>query len=117
MGRRNSTVDEFDIRASLSSSARTFKFPSVSGPVSTVTALPSGRHLLCGSHDNVRLYDLQQSPTNKLVPFYIIPGHHGGVLSQIYVDPSCQYMVTASGGRGWQEGSTDVVLIYEITPQ
>lgn len=116
VGRRNSTVDEFDIRSSLVTQARKFKFPSVSGAVSTVRAMPSGRHLLCGSHDNVRLYDLQASSKSS-TPFYIIPGHHGAVLSSIYIDPSCQYMVTTSGNRGWQGNSTDVALIYEIEPQ
>lgn len=116
IGRRNSTVDEFDIRSSLTKQARSFKFPSVSGAVSNVRAMPSGRHLLCGSHDNVRLYDLQASPKSK-TPFYIIPGHHGAVLSSIHVDPSCQFMCTTSGNRGWQGNSTDVALIYEIEPQ
>lgn len=116
VGRRNSTVDEFDIRHSLTKQTRSFKFPSVSGAVSNVRAMPSGRHLLCGSHDNVRLYDLQASPKSK-TPFYIVPGHHGAVLSSIHVDPSCQYMVTTSGNRGWQGNSTDVALIYEIEPQ
>jgi hypothetical protein len=116
VGRRNSTVDEFDIRTSLTKQTRSFKFPSVSGAVSNVRAMPSGRHLLCGSHDNVRLYDLQASPKSK-TPFYIVPGHHGAVLSSIHVDPSCQFMVTTSGNRGWQGNSTDVALIYEIEPQ
>lgn len=115
IGRRNSTVDEFDIRSSLVTNSRRFKFPSVSGAVSTVATMPSGRHLLCGSHDNVRLYDLKATSSAK-TPFYIVPGHHGGVLSNIYVDPSCQYLVTASGSRGWQGNSTDVALIYDINP-
>ncbi|ANB13100.1 SAGA complex subunit SPT8 [Sugiyamaella lignohabitans] len=115
-GRRNSTVDEFDIRASLVSPSRTFKFPSVSGAVSSVCALPNNRHLLCGSHDNVRLYDLNMSQAKRKMPFFIIPGHHGAVISSMYVDPGCNYMVSASGSRGWQGNSTDVALVYEIRP-
>lgn len=112
-GRRNSTIDEFDIRASLTKQSNIFKFPSVSGAVSSVRAMPTGRHLLCGSHDNIRLYDL----TGKSkIPFFIVPGHHGAVLSDIYVDPSCQYLITSSGSRGWQGNSSDVALIYEIQP-
>ncbi|CAN6597250.1 transcription factor Spt8p [Trichomonascus vanleenenianus] len=116
VGRRNSSVDNYDIRKSLVKPQRTFKFPSVSGTVSTVCPMPSGRHLLCGSQDNLRLYDLKSTSKSK-VPFYIIPGHHGGVLSTVYVDPSCQFLVTASGSRGWQGNSTDVALVYQITPQ
>ena len=56
----------------------------MSGAVSAVKAMPSGKHLLSGSHDNLRLYDLQSTSTQKgTVPFYIIPGHHGGCISSI----------------------------------
>lgn len=112
-GRRNSTVDEYDIRK-FGTPSRVLKFPSVSGAVSAVCALPTGNHVLCGSHDNVRLYDLRAKEGKT--PFYIIPGHHGGVLSSIFVDPNCRYMITASGSRGWQGTSTDVTIIYEIEP-
>jgi transcriptional activator SPT8 len=112
-GRRNSTIDEFDIRASLTKQSKVFKFPSVSGAVSVVRAMPTGRHLLCGSNDNIRLYDL--SGKSK-IPFYIIPGHHGAVVSDIYVDPSCQFMITSSGSRGWQGNSSDVALVYSVQP-
>lgn len=123
VGRRNSCVDEYHIAKSVMPS-RTFKFPTVSGAVSCVKPMPSGRHLLCASHDNLRIYDLKQSIEDStsmgtakqpVTPFYIIPGHHGGVISTIFVDPACQYMVTASGGRGWMGSTTDVALVYEIT--
>lgn len=113
VGRRNATLDEYDLRSSLSSPARTFKFPSVSGPVSALRTLPDGRHLLCASNDNIRLYDLK---TSAKVPFFIIPGHHGACISSLYVDPACKYMVSSSGNRGWQGTSTDVALVYEIHP-
>lgn len=127
VGRRNSCVEEFDLRKGFTVS-RTFKFPSVSGAVSAVKALPTNKHLLCASHDNLRLYDLNHdsSNTNAVnsasrqkssgVPFYIIPGHHGGCISSIYVDPSYQYLITTSGNRGWHGNSTDVALIYDINP-
>lgn len=134
IGRRNSCVEEFNIKTSLSSPTRTFRFPTVSGAVSAVKTMPSGRHLLCASYDNVRLYDLKAStePTGSsinngnsksnsndanggaLTPFYIIPGHHGGIISQIFIDPGCQYMITTSGHRGWLGNSTDLALIYDI---
>lgn len=78
-------------------------------------ALPSNRHILCGSHDNLRLYDLAaEDKKGQATPFYVIPGHHGGCLSTIYIDPSSRYLITASGNRGWQGVSTDVALIYDI---
>lgn len=45
-GRRNGTVDEYSLHKSLREPRRTFKFPSVSGAVSAVRAMPNGRHLL-----------------------------------------------------------------------
>ena len=127
VGRRNSCVEEFDLRKGFTAS-RNFKFPSVSGAVSAVKALPSNKHLLCASHDNLRLYDLNYDggssnaasgssrQKSSGVPFYIIPGHHGGCISSIYVDPSYRYLITTSGNRGWQGNSTDVTLIYDINP-
>ncbi|CAG8529217.1 7307_t:CDS:2 [Diversispora eburnea] len=50
------------------------------------------------------------------VRFLIIPGHHGGTISQIMVDPNCRYMITTSGNRGWEGSSTEAALFYEINP-
>lgn len=116
VGRRNSTVEEFSLRGNMNTPSKVFKFPSVSGAVSTVAAMPNNRHVLCGSHDNVRLYDVHSS-SKQAVPFWIVPGHQGGILSSIKVDPSCRYMVTSSGDRGWSgTSSTEVALVYEIDP-
>jgi len=30
------------------------------------------------------------------------------------VDPTCRFLITASGDRGWQGESSKVVLIHEI---
>ena len=45
-GRRNGTVDEYSLHKSLREPRRTFRFPSVSGAVSAVRAMPNGRHLI-----------------------------------------------------------------------
>lgn len=45
-GRRNGTVDEYSLHKGLKEPARSFKFPSVSGAVSAVRAMPNGRHLV-----------------------------------------------------------------------
>lgn len=45
-GRRNGTVDEYDLHKGLREAVRTFKFPAGSGPVSAVRAMPNGRHLI-----------------------------------------------------------------------
>ncbi len=77
------------------------------------------------SQDNIRLYDLKATSG---IPFLIIPGHHGGVISsfcEIFslclstlmlsdVDPTCRYAFSASGNRGWDGNSTEVLLGYEI---
>ena len=44
-GRRNGTVEEFSLHKGLRGAERTFKLPNGSGPVSTVRAMPNGRHL------------------------------------------------------------------------
>jgi transcriptional activator SPT8 len=121
-GRRNGTVEEFSLRkgnfgAELGSGRcgrRVIKLPNNSGPVSCVKSMPNGRSLLCASFDNVRLYDLHSSPTSKGMPFLIVPGHHGGVISQFFVDDSCRYAFSTSGNRGWDGSSTEVILGYEI---
>ncbi|KAJ3089340.1 Transcription factor spt8, partial [Phlyctochytrium bullatum] len=86
-------VDEFDFGEG--KLTRNLKLPRDSGPVYQVAAMPNSRHLICASYDNIRLYDLQHSenqPNDLLqeppdpfapvsVPFTIVPGHHGGVIS------------------------------------
>ncbi|KAK9237533.1 WD40-repeat-containing domain protein [Lipomyces kononenkoae] len=124
IGRRNGIVEEYSVHA-FDKPVRSLKLPGGSGPVSCVTPMPNGRHLVCASFDNVRLYDLKASAgtgsmaslkntvTSK-VPFLIVPGHHGGTISDILIDQSCQYMVTTGGNRGWEGSPTEVMLVYEI---
>lgn len=115
-GRRNGTVDEYSLHKGLRGAERSFKLPNNSGPVSAVRAMPNGRHLICASYDILRLYDLQQQQIFKhaTVPFLIIPGHRTGVVSHLYMDPTCRYLVSTAGNRGWEGASTEVLLGYEI---
>lgn len=68
------------------------------------------------------------------MPFKIIPGHHGGIISQMrecflfsfihfnwliqsvntVIDPAGRFMATASSNRGWSGESTRVVLVHDI---
>ena len=115
-GRRNGIVEEFSLHKGLQGAERSFKLPPDSGAVSAVHCMPNGRHLVCASFDILRLYDLQQQQMFKhsTVPFLIIPGHRTGVVSQLYIDPSCRYLITTGGHRGWEGMSTEVLLGYEI---
>lgn len=136
-GRRNSTVEEFSLKMPHKKSIKgskkntlapnvlkTLTFPKISGPVSAISTLPNSDYLLCGSVDNIRLYDLSlyDTATNMkalskkpATPFTIIPGHHGGILSSLYVDETGRFMVSASGNRGWGSSpTTDSILVYEI---
>ncbi|MCJ1404380.1 Transcription factor spt8 [Xylographa trunciseda] len=115
-GRRNGTVEEFSLHHGLRGVERTFKFPNGSGAVSAVRAMPNGRHLICASYDILRLYDLHQQQTfqHSTVPFLIVPGHRTGVVSQLYIDPTCKFMISTAGNRGWDGTSTEVLLGYEI---
>ncbi|KAI9837631.1 MAG: Transcription factor spt8 [Sclerophora amabilis] len=116
-GRRNGTVEEFSLHRGFREPERTFRFPQGSGAVSAVKAMPNGRHLICASFDILRMYDLkeQQAFKHSTVPFLIVPGHRGGVVSSLYVDPTCRYLISTSGNRGWEGSTTEVLLGYEIS--
>lgn len=114
-GRRNNTVEEYDLRKGLKGPERVFRFPNGSGAVTSVKAMPNGRHLICASYDILRLYDLKDSQaTRSTVPFLIVPGHRTGVVSHLYLDPACRFMLSTGGNRGWEGASTEVLLGYEI---
>ncbi|OJZ90476.1 hypothetical protein ASPFODRAFT_56769 [Aspergillus luchuensis CBS 106.47] len=115
-GRRNGTVEEYSLHKGLRNAERTFKFPQGSGPVTALKAMPNGRHIVCASHDILRLYDLkhEQVTRHSTVPFLIIPGHRTGTVSQLYIDQACRFMVSTSGNRGWEGNTTEVLLGYEI---
>ena len=69
------------------------------------------------SHDILRLYDLKQTEAVKhsTVPFLIVPGPpRAGVISALHIDPTCRYMLSAAGNRGWEGNSTEVLIGYEI---
>jgi len=130
VGRRNNTVDEYSLHGNLNTPSRTLRFPGGSGAVSAVRVMPNGRHLLCASHDILRLYDLEDGGgggeglvggksgggggSSGGVPFLIVPGHRTGVVSQLYLDPKCEFLISTGGNRGWEGASTEVLLGYEI---
>ncbi|KAI1263408.1 WD40-repeat-containing domain protein [Xylariaceae sp. FL1019] len=122
-GRRNGTVEEFSVQKARGGMVgwqpeRTFKFPNGSGPVSCVRPMPNGRHLICASHDILRLFDLKadsSSSKHAPPPFLIVPGPpRAGVISSLYVDASSRFMLSAAGNRGWEGSSTEVLIGYEI---
>ena len=132
VGRRNETVDEWDVRmlpdvthpergaaspASPSGQAphmlQSLRLPRGSGPVSAVSMMPNDRHIVCASFDNVRLWDTHADPRTD-VPFKIVAGHHGGTISQMLVDERAQFLLTSSGDRGWFSTSTETLLLHEI---
>ena len=120
VGRRNGTVEEFNIHHAWSgwSAERTLKFPGGSGAVSAVRAMPNGRHLVCASHDILRLYDLDDAnPSKGKVPFLIIPGPpRPGVIANLYIDPTSKFMISIAGTRGWEGSTTETLVGYEINP-
>ncbi|CEL51804.1 Transcription factor SPT8 OS=Saccharomyces cerevisiae (strain ATCC 204508 / S288c) GN=SPT8 PE=1 SV=1 [Rhizoctonia solani AG-1 IB] len=127
-GRRNGTVEVWDMRQTRNTHEgtprllRTLRNPLSSGAVSCVVAFPDGKHLACASQDNIRLWnvsaDAQAEATSRsrVAPFKIIAGHHGGTISQILVDATSRFMITASGNRGWFGESTRTVLVHEMKP-
>lgn len=91
---------------------RALRLPRGSGPVSSVAVMPNNRHIVCGSFDNVRLWDLEATGQ---VPFKIVAGHHGGMISHILMDPCARFLMTGSGDRGWFASSTETLLMHEIS--
>ncbi|CEP12301.1 hypothetical protein [Parasitella parasitica] len=129
-GRRNGTVDEYDFASQ--KWIQSFRMPANSGPVSCVKSMPNGKHIVCASNDNIRLWNTatesnftirpdsepgfaKPSKLSSVIPFTILPGHHGGTISHISIDPTCKYMITTSGNRGWEGTSTNGCLFYDIS--
>ncbi|KAF8478574.1 WD40 repeat-like protein [Russula ochroleuca] len=120
-GRRNGTVDVWDVRqlgrsgpAEVPRLLKTLRNPPSSGIVSCVVAFPDGRHIAC---DNIRLWhaaDAGEGEARGRMQFKIIPGHHGGMVSQMLVDPSARFLVSASGNRGWHGEATRTVFVHDI---
>ncbi|TFK54780.1 WD40 repeat-like protein [Heliocybe sulcata] len=127
-GRRNGTVDIWDVRqiggsgpAGTPRLLKTLRNPPSSGVVSSVVAFPDGRHLACASNDNIRLWNVAEAGepdssgrVRSGAQFKIIPGHHGGMISQMLVDPAARFLVSASSSRGWHGDSTRTVFVHEI---
>jgi transcriptional activator SPT8 len=131
-GRRNNTVDEYSLlgSGSFQQACRTLHLPEGSKAVSAVKVFPNGRHLMCASFDILRLFDLESEligptglpvhvpsthkPHIGAVPFLIVPGHRTGMVSQLYTDPTCRFLITTGGDRGWEGRNTEVLLGYEI---
>ncbi|KAH8116924.1 WD40 repeat-like protein [Phellopilus nigrolimitatus] len=126
-GRRNCTVDVWDTRQfgqsvnGVPKLLKTLRNPISSGAVSCVAAFPDGRHIAVASNDNIRLWNASEAGESETsgrgrsgVPFKIIPGHHGGIVSQLLIDPAARFMVSASSNRGWSGESTRTVLVHDI---
>ncbi|GJE87157.1 WD40 repeat-like protein [Phanerochaete sordida] len=127
VGRRNAIVDVWDVRQTGSAHMgtprllKTLRNPPVSGDVSCVVAFPDGRHLACASNDNIRLWNVadayEPDASGKVksgVQFKIIPGHHGGIISQMLVDRQARFLISASSNRGWHGESTKTVFVHEV---
>ncbi|PWN18968.1 WD40 repeat-like protein [Microstroma glucosiphilum] len=146
LGRRNESVEEWDMRMLSSRSGsgsdssadalgstwrgkrgnmglvRTFKFPSGSGPVTSLEVMPNGRHLVCASFDNIRLWNLSLSTSTSSsstsssshIPFRIVPGHQGGTVSALLLDSTGRFLFSASGDRAWRSRGTEMVLGHEV---
>ncbi|KIM58865.1 hypothetical protein SCLCIDRAFT_1218211 [Scleroderma citrinum Foug A] len=129
-GRRNGTVDVWDVRLLGCSGPsctprllRSLRNPPSSGVVSCVVPFPDGRHIACASIDNIRLWNAAEAGGADVnvksrggVPFKVIPGHHGGYVSQMLVDPGGRFLISASSNRGWHGDSTRTVFVHDIKP-
>ncbi|GEQ72984.1 hypothetical protein JCM33374_g6674 [Metschnikowia sp. JCM 33374] len=79
-------------------------FPKISGPVSALSVMPNDNFSYSGSNDNIRLYNLnlydeftqETAAKKRATPFYVIPGHHGGVLSNLIVEETGRFLISTS---------------------
>eukprot|EP00158_Paraphelidium_tribonemae_P002395 Partr_v1_DN25329_c0_g1_i5_m21972 putative Transcription factor SPT8 len=110
-GRREESVDEWYSDSAALTGAR-LQLPHNSGPVSAVMPVAENR-ILCASSDNLRLWNASPNPADDLaVPFKIIPGHHGGMISDMLLRKD--FLVTTSGDQGLQGfEETNQMLIFE----
>lgn len=90
-------------------------------PSSSLKALfNQGRRLIStsASYDILRLYDLhahtESTGRHSVVPFLIVPGHRTGIVSQLFIDPECRFLISTGGNRGWEGASTEALLGYEV---
>ncbi|KAL0581581.1 Transcription factor spt8 [Marasmius crinis-equi] len=125
-GRRNGAVEVYDLRQigrigplGTPRLLKTLRNPMSSGVVSCVVALPDNRHIACASIDNIRLWNVADAvdadaPGRTKIQFKIIPGHHGGYISQMVVDPGARFLVSSSSNRGWHGDSTKTVFVHDI---
>lgn len=126
VSRKIAAFDEYDIRMG-GRLLRTIQLPDKTGPVNTLLAMPNNKHIICASSDSLRLYNLQNknetgttigleddetkmdtgSPTSEgsslAVPYVIIPGRARSLISQMVIDPTGQFLITASGTKGLEE--------------
>ncbi|GAA5952396.1 hypothetical protein JCM3765_001960 [Sporobolomyces pararoseus] len=138
VARHSSLFSCYDLR-NFSTPISTYALPRSTGPITAIKSLStsgsssngSGRRILTGSWDCVRVWDL-----DKVKPFergdkrkfysnnseegggggvrVISGGHYGGTLSAIHVDPLEKWMFTTSGTRGWDGNSTENLIVHEI---
>jgi len=133
-GRRNGTIDIWDVRRTSSSSSsssspgllRTLRTPTESGPISCIVALPDGRHVATASQDNIRLWnthdcfapeDIGGAGTKKKgsrPPFKIIAGHHGGTISSMRK----WFLSVHPGTRVWildEDGGKEIEVWWNVS--
>ncbi|KAJ3999144.1 WD40-repeat-containing domain protein [Lentinula boryana] len=127
-GRRNGTVEIYDVRQSGRATPdgprllKTLRNPSRSGVVSCVVGFPDNKHIACASIDNIRLWNADAIDSDAVrtkggTQFKVIPGHHGGFISQMLVDSGSRFLVSASSNRSNRESqgdSTRTVFVHDI---
>lgn len=98
----------YDLRSSAPLS--TLSLPLSTGPVSSVAALPNGRHVLTASWDCVRMWDVEEAmraseagagvgagdAERKGKGWFpagatVVPGHHGGTVSAMRASSSLSF--------------------------
>lgn len=78
---------------------------SSSGPVTAIAALPSGKHIITGSSDIIRLWDSElakelEGSGKKRLAYKIVVGHQGATgpaLPKCVISQLCEFLTPSQG--------------------
>lgn len=113
VGGKKGGVSQWDIRALEGSPPiREIKLPAMSGLISSVARI-SGRYIVLGGEDNVRVFDLEGNDSETGgIPYQTVPSHSRGLVGAIKVENG--FMAVARGARGWGVSNADHVFLYKV---
>lgn len=146
VGRRNETVEEWDVRmlpdisrdntvdrsrmGSAPRYVRGLRLPRGSGPVSAVTVMPNNQHLVwyvarltAVARTTTYVYGTCRHRTMRMWPSRLWQAITAArflisvrFCTHAVLDASARFLLTSSGDRGWFATTTETLLMHEVAP-